>query len=142
MGGWGEGLCLPPLVHTPPPKFMKDWEGGRGVGPGYPRDVTGELKTGAHCDSRRDRGWGSRSPHSNGKGVTFGTGITPVGIIFISYLIAKKYGQLSQLTDVATIIKQRKAITGKGGKRKEEKDGKDGVICLRLAHTMRPSRPY
>ena len=80
----------PPCVNTPPPCFKKDREGRRGVGPGYPRDVTQELKIGSHCNSRRDRGSESRSPDSNVKGVSFGTGIMSMGIIHISYLIAEK----------------------------------------------------
>lgn len=75
----------PPCVHTPPPRRKKDQEGRRREGSGYPRDVTQELKIGSHWDSREERGSESRSPHSKVKGVSFGTGIIPMGIIFISY---------------------------------------------------------
>ena len=80
-------VCMAPspCVHTPPPQFKKDQEGSRGVGSGCSRDVTQELKTGSHCDSRKERGLESRSPHSNVKGVSFGTRIISMGIIFISY---------------------------------------------------------
>lgn len=52
--------------------------------------VTWESKTRSHDDSRRDRGLNSGSPRSNVKGVSSRMEMVSMGIIFLSYLTAKR----------------------------------------------------